>query len=251
MNIPGRASWATALSGLPLRVSFEAWFSCIHDVWQGIESYWPYIITFMGTTSLKVIMQDSKEDMYIHRTHNQEYVAYETKLTAWLTHMYCTVKNVTDSVWPCMWSYSDHTIHVITLYDHMQLVMTCQVRPDNCESQSVKMQRLSRLSAGSVGACASKLPNASNVRLFQVCTSDYVGNRRSRKELQPIFHETLTFAMQADRSMSPRWRLSSVPLYGIGWDTHESWGKLTNSTLLCEVEGLMPSTGISASQYGR
>lgn len=127
MNIPGRASWATALSGLPLRVSFEAWFSCIHDVWQGIESYWPYIITFMGTTSLKVIMQDSKEDMYIHRTHNQEYVAYETKLTAWLTHMYCTVKNVTDSVWPCMWSYSDHTIHVITLYDHMQLVMTWQL----------------------------------------------------------------------------------------------------------------------------
>ncbi len=48
------------------------------------------------------------------------------------------------------------------------------------------MQSLSRLSAGSVGACASKLPNASNVRLFQVCTSDYVGIQVKEEVIEEV-----------------------------------------------------------------
>ena len=61
--------------------------------------------------------------------------------------------------------------------------LACDV--NNSESQSVEIQSLSRLPAGSGGACAS------NVRFYQICTSNYAGIQ-VKEEVEEICSQFFT-----------------------------------------------------------
>ena len=184
-----RASWAPAMLAQPFKVSFKAWLkklACMMCYSSKVSCFINIGHTWWSCYN-KVIMQVSKETS-IYRIH----AAYDAKLTAGLrTHMHCivhytipTLKHLTDSAWPRMW--------------RNQLW-----KPKRGQTE------LLRLPA-------------------EICTSNYLGithviwrSRRIAQFSSQIFHETLTFAMQADRSMSTRWCLSSVPLHGVGWTNFE------------------------------